>query len=372
MTISIFLEKLKYKVLHYWEKFILRLALLPKKYLASLVINIFALSHKSSTGKKRAKPQLLILRNNTYANKSNQLSTEVFHLDNTLKSSGLASFDILTYEELHLSPLSDFQLIKKCQELRPDAVILSSWWHTLKNHPSEHAIQFIRKKLNIPVVSIWWDTCSTSFGEALRPLMEVFDVHVVIDNPNMFCLDKNSTYGDRFINLWPPQDAGLFHSQTGTRDVPVAFLGQISAYRSYRGEVLNHLLQNNIPGKFLTQNREAQVSHAEYANFMRNSKISLNFSQSVDCNQLKSRVFEIIFSGALLMESENEQTSKMFTPMKDYVSFQSKEDLAEKIRYYLNHEDELTQIAEQGLKTAFEKYNSNRFWELLLKKLKLI
>ncbi len=73
----------------------------------------------------------------------------------------------------------------------------------------------------------------------------------------------------------------------------------------------------------------------------------------------------------MILESVNDQTSKLFTPMKDYVPFSSKEDLVDKLRYYLNHEDELMAIAVQGRLTAIKNYSSNRFWQLLLNKLEL-
>ena len=79
-----------------------------------------------------------------------------------------------------------------------------------------------------------------------------------------------------------------------------------------------------------------------------------------------------MLSGALLLESENDQISQLFTPMKDYVPFSSKEDMLNKIRYYLSNEKEAMAIAEQGQSTAIKNYNSNRFWQLLLNKLELI
>ena len=108
--------------------------------------------------------------------------------------------------------------------------------------------------------------------------------------------------------------------------------------------MIDYLLGLKIPGHYSTQERGSQVTHEVYASLMGRSKISINLSYSVSCHQLKSRVLEAMLSGALLFESENEQTSKLFVPMKDYVQFSSKEDLAVKIAYYLEHENELKEI----------------------------
>lgn len=48
------------------------------------------------------------------------------------------------------------------------------------------------------------------------------------------------------------------------------------------------------------------------------------------------------------MENENPQTRCYFTPGEDYVSFNSEDDLMDKIKYFLEHEDERLEIAAWG------------------------
>ncbi len=376
MTPRIFLEKVMRRVAGYANRLAEAIQRLPKRYLASLIVRFIGpwiLRPKAlvDISAHRDRPHLLILRNKFYSKNSDQISTEELHLDNTLRASKLATFEVLTYDhDLQISPLSDLQLVGKCRDIRPDAIVFSSWWQAPR-HPSIYSLKFIRERMGIPIAALWWDTCGDTFGKALQPLMEHFDVHVIMDNPNLYYIDRNDHLFGRILQLWPPQDENLFCPGI-TRDIPVSFLGQVSAYRSYRSEVIDYLIEQQIPGRFLTNDRDGQVSHAAYADFMKRSKISINFSYSVSCHQLKSRVLEVMFSGAMLLESENEQTNQLFIPMKDYVPFSSKEDLVDKLRYYLNHENELMAIAVQGRSTAIKNYNSNRFWQLLLNKLELI
>ena len=121
-------------------------------------------------------------------------------------------------------------------------------------------------------------------------------------------------------------------------------------------------MKNNVAGFFSTFNRDSQPSHEQYYEIMAKSKISINFSYSVDKHQLKGRVFDSMFSGAMLLESENPQTSSLFSEGIDYASFSSKEDLLKKIRYYLEHEDERFKIAENGRKKCLKYYNSKVYW----------
>jgi len=375
MNVFSFVQKITYRINRYVKQVIIIIEQLPKRLLAKFVVNIIGsymikLCEKKTHGPE-VKPHILILRNKFYSKGSEQLSTEVMHLDNTLKTSGLATFEVLTYDDdLHISPLCDLQLIAKCRDVRPDAIVLSSW-SSASRHPSIHSLNFIRDRLDIPVAAIWWDTCSKHFWEGVKVYIECFDVHVIVDNPTLQYIDKENPFYNRVLSLWPPQDGDLFKPGS-KRDIPVSFLGQTSAYRSYRTEVIDYLKKKNIRGCFSTSDRGEQVTHSTYADLMGRSKISLNFSYSVDCHQLKSRVMEVMLSGALLLESSNKQINSLFEPMRDYVPFNSKEDLVEKICYYLEHEEEMSIIAAQGRAAVLKHYSSTRFWQLILNKLQLI
>lgn len=366
------LKKIILKLFSYAIKFRNFLVLCPKKILSPFLALTF--KPRKLLKPHRDKPHLLILRNKFYSPESNQISTEVMHLDNTLLSSGFASFEILTYDEdLKNFPFADKQLVQKCQDQHFDAIILSSWNTTSLNHPSLSALNFIRKKLNIPVASIWWDTCSKDFGRFLNKVVSGIDVHIVVDNPSLYFIDVKEEYKRRLLTLWPPEDDHLYHPpKNGIRDIPASFLGQASSYRSYRTEVIDYLKEIGVPGFFRTNDRNSQVSHAEYADIMRRSKISINFSLSVNSHQFKSRILEILLSGTLLMESENEQIKKLFTPMVDYVPFSSKEDLVEKIRYYSQNENLMNEISMNGRNKALNLYSSKIFWKKILEELNLI
>jgi hypothetical protein len=374
LTPAVFFRKASARLRGYADRYSTAAARLPRRLLAAPVVGLLgplAAGRRNAGREKRGKPHVLILRNKYYASNSSQVSTEVMHLDHTLAACGLATFDVLTYDhDLRISPLSDVQLIAKCRDIRPDAIILSSWW-LAPTHPSLAALRFVREEMGIPVAAIWWDSCSKAFWPSLEPVRQAFDVHVILDNPNLHLVDRADPAFERILQLWPPQDESLF-KPGASRDIPVSFLGQASAYRSYRTDTIDYLKAMNVEGRFSTSERGEQVTHELYAELMGRSRISLNFSYSVDCQQLKSRVMEVLFSGALLLESENEQTAQLFVPMQDYVPFSSKEDLVEKIRYYLEHEDELNRIAAHGRATALKHYGSARFWQLLLAKLKLI
>jgi hypothetical protein len=373
VTLQVFLLKIAQKLANYWGAFAGILIPLPKKMLAKPLVLLFGRFYcptlnQDTSESSRVKPHILILRNKYYTKNSEQVSTEQFHLDCTLKASGRATFDVLTYDDdLQVSPLSDFKFIKTCGAVRPDAIVFSSWWDSARQ-PSVHAIRYVSHRLGIRVGAIWWDTCSDKFWVDVQQYRDLFDVHVVIDNPKLHCLIGEEVFRKKILQLWAPQDHDKYFPRE-MQNVPVSFIGQVSDYRSYRSEVISYLLENGISGSFQTNSRDKQISHAEYAEQIGRSAMSINFSYSVNCHQLKSRVFEVLFSGALLLESENDQTKSMFVPMRDYVPFTSKEDLMGKVKYYLGNEQERAAIASQGRKTAMQLYHSDFFWERFLTRL---
>jgi len=60
------------------------------------------------------------------------------------------------------------------------------------------------------------------------------------------------------------------------------------------------------------------------------------------------RVFEASGMGALLLNDACSDLHDFFEPGKEVVTYDSAADCADKIRYYLNHEDERAAIAKQG------------------------
>ena len=166
----------------------------------------------------------------------------------------------------------------------------------------------------------------------------------------------------RFLALWSSFDPAIYVNPGRTRDIDVSFLGQADSYRSGRVQYLDYLKGHNVPVFTSLLNRSEQPPLTTYVEILQRSKIGLNFSQSVDSHQLKGRVFETMLCGAMLIEDDNPQTRCYFTPMTDYVSFTSPDDLADKIRHYLVHDDERAAIAARGEERTRALYNYELYW----------
>ena len=330
-------------------------------------------TNASTTGQP---PTYLITRYAYHAKDASMgASIEQFTLDNTLVAAGLGRVENYLWEiDWRPFPRGDWALLEKCRAVKPKAIILSSYEPGYPLQPAIETIRLLRKIWKIPIVAIWWDTCYAGFWPSIEPVLPYVDVHVVVDNPllNFFDETARRRFGQRFLGLWEAMDPGIYNNPGLPRDIEVAFLGQVAGYRSVRMAYIQHMLDNNVPLCCSLMNRGDQPSHSDYQDVLKRTKIGLNFSQSVDSDQLKSRVFETMSCGALLMENDNPQTRCYFTPMKDYVSFDSPSDLLDKIRYYLAHDDERREIAACGEEKVRTLFDATHFWKAIFDKLEAV
>jgi hypothetical protein len=126
---------------------------------------------------------------------------------------------------------------------------------------------------------------------------------------------------------------------------------------------IEHLMEHNVPIYWSGFDKAQQRPLSKYVEVLMRSKIALNFSHSVNHHQLKGRAYEIMLCGAMMLETSNPQTPCRFTPMKDYVSFDSTDDLVDKIRYFLAHEGERGEIAARGQERAVHDCDNAAFWD---------
>ena len=77
---------------------------------------------------------------------------------------------------------------------------------------------------------------------------------------------------------------------------------------------------------------------------------------------VRGRVWEAFWCRTFLLEEDNPATSLYFEPYVDYVPFTTLEDLIDKIRYYLENEEERDRIRMHGRATVEKYYNSRLYW----------
>lgn len=81
-----------------------------------------------------------------------------------------------------------------------------------------------------------------------------------------------------------------------------------------------------------------------------NSKINLNITLRSIKNGIPLRAIDIMGAGGFLLTNYQNDFGLHFTDGKHFASYSDREDLYNKVEYYLKHEDERKEIAENGCK----------------------
>lgn len=104
-------------------------------------------------------------------------------------------------------------------------------------------------------------------------------------------------------------------------------------------------------------NRGLAKSLTEMPVIFNKSKINLNITTKTIQTGISQRVFDVLACRGFLISNYQEELFEFFTPGKDLEIFSSIPELADKIAYYLSHEDERLSIAKSGYE-AITKFHS--------------
>lgn len=116
---------------------------------------------------------------------------------------------------------------------------------------------------------------------------------------------------------------------------------------------------NQTPSLPHIQNMGAVDHYTEMPHVFKHSKINLNITLRSIRSGIPLRAFDIMGNGAFLLTNYQEDFLDFFVPEEDFVYYDGIEDLLDKIEYYLSHEKERCEIAQN----AFQKVASQHTFE---------
>lgn len=327
----------------------------------------------------KIRPNILMLTNGFYHRKSKEKSLEVLHVvdpltdfieDNDLNVGLFAWF----FEKNRIFPL--FRFLLSVYRIKPSIIVLSS--HNpnskLSSHFSYVFFDWLQTIMHpVQFVELGWDTVSSNYWASRK--MEDFE--------RKFCVFDQATLSNFFntsfskqidcrnaLNVFPTSFIidSMVDKPDVERKIDFSFVGQVSSYRDYRFNFIKNLKNLDFRSSINTSgSRKHQIPRDAYLQLLKDSKISINFSQSVNgTHQIKLRVWEILLSGCLLLEQKNSETEKYFVDGLHYVGFDSELDLINKLNFYLKNQSLLSQIATNGQQHALSLVRKHDFEKYLL------
>ena len=95
------------------------------------------------------------------------------------------------------------------------------------------------------------------------------------------------------------------------------------------------------------------------------AKINLNISLRSIVNGIPLRAMDIMASKGFLLTNYQSDFMEFFIPDEDFVYYDSYEDLLEKVSYYLTHEKQRLEIAENGYQKVKNYHNYKKRIEVM-------
>lgn len=113
----------------------------------------------------------------------------------------------------------------------------------------------------------------------------------------------------------------------------------------YTVDLFTHYKGYDIPG---LRNHGPVDYNNEMPRVFRRSKINLNITLRGIQSGIPLRAFDIMGSGGFLLSDFQADFMDIFVPGEDFVYYEDKDDLLQKIDYYLSHEEERVAVARNG------------------------
>lgn len=117
-----------------------------------------------------------------------------------------------------------------------------------------------------------------------------------------------------------------------------------------------------------------QVPYQIMCNFMCNCMISINHAMNGtgDKFHVKGRVIETGWAGACLLEKKNPQTSRWFTPGKDYLEYENTKDALRQLEWAKEHLHEVRDMAALFSAKMWAFHHPSIFWKDVLDRVGLL
>lgn len=241
-------------------------------------------------------------------------------------------------------------------------------------------LQEIKNKYNLLVLNTSQDP-ETFFEPRDRYYNQLADYILPFTVLEHNFLYKN--YQLNAITLYSVYNKEMFQDQHLQKTIDVSFIGNVN--KANRREYIDFLKENGINIQtYGAGSDNGFISHQEMMHIINASKINLNFTDSAlsdgfDFNtntnfsigiklhsriqQAKGRLIEIYLTNSFCLSQDGKGTRVLFDDER--ILFNTKEELLEKIQYYLSHEEETCRIAQELHQYALKFDASNRFAEIL-------
>ena len=239
------------------------------------------------------------------------------------------------------------------------------------------SVPFYASLRQLTKVVFWLADDSTYFDAYSRYYAQAADL-VVTSDP--LAIDAYKRLGIRALLYFEVVANHLLRPVEIHKDIDVLFVGDMS--KPGRAEQLRFLKENGIDVRdFGIGSSGGLVPLDQISDYFCRSRIVLNFSRIAEpcwinsdepllsrVRQLNGRIIEVALTGSLCLSEFSPPLDSFFRIGEEIAVFHNKEDLLQKVRYYLSHPEERERIAGNALQRAKAEHEPDAALAAILKK----
>lgn len=242
-----------------------------------------------------------------------------------------------------------------------------------KSYLTANTLRYIKKlQPSVQIASLLTDDPFGKFTKSWKllkrnaPLYDIFFVQRTVNIGELkergarrveICYRSFDPQFDRPVEL-PADDLKYYHAKVG-------FVG---TYENIRASYIAYLIQNNMPITVIGNDwpggeywetikpfyREPSVFEEKYIKTINGMEIALHFLRHGNRDEQDSRTFEIPACKVFMIAERSALHEQLFKEDEEAVFFSTKEELLQKVKFYMSHEQKREQIALSGYNRCFE------------------
>lgn len=261
------------------------------------------------------------------------------------------------------------KLVRKivCDE-KPDLLFVDN-----KSYLTGRTLQFLKSKLpGMKLANLVTDDPTGHSKSAWRLSIKTapfFNIHFVQRKVN---ISELMAAGAQKVSICHRSFDPAYHRRMTLNDLDYqkyhCKVGFVGTHEDVRESYIAELIKAGIP-VFVTGNDWPNKKHwdtikpyyrgpstygEEYIKIINGMDIALHFLRHGNRDEQDSRTFEIPACGAFMLAEDSELHRQLFEPGKEAVFFNSKEELLDKVKYYLANPEERRSIADAGMKRCHD------------------
>jgi spore maturation protein CgeB len=238
---------------------------------------------------------------------------------------------------------------------------------------SARALEELRKR---GIVTVLWFVEDYLRFTYWKELAKHYDYVFTIQKGD--CIEALKAAGAREVHYLPPAADPLVHLPVGLSaeekarwGSPISFVGA-----GYHNRVHLFAALAEMPLKIwgtewpecrpfdkLVQEKGRRLTPNEYIKIFNATEININLHSSTERDGvdpygdfINPRTFELAAAGAFQLVDERSLLSELFTPGEDIITFNSLDDLKEKIAYYMAHPEERAIVAQKARQRVLKEH----------------